>query len=132
MGTKQHVEMSFEYPFRGIARNDGGYSVNIGPEAGAALPYDLLLSALGSCFYATFLSITNEKKLSFEKVEIDLSGEKRDEVPTTLKNCRIVLKVMGVENQEGFQEALDLACNKCSIYQTLAHVAEMEAELQFG
>ena len=132
MGQKQHIEISFEYPFRGIARNKEGYSVKIGSEDGDARPYDLLLSALGACFYATFVSITNEKKLSFEKVEIDLSGEKRDEVPMTLKSCRIVLKVMGAENQQGFQESLDLASKNCSIYQTITHVAEMEAELQFG
>jgi putative redox protein len=50
----------------------------------------------------------------------------------TLKSCRIVLKVMGAENQQGFQESLDLASKNCSIYQTIAHVAEMETELQFG
>ena len=87
MGKKQHVEISFEYPFQGIARNKDGYSVNIGIEEGNAKPYDLLLSALGSCLYATFLSIANKKELSFKEVEIELSGEKRDEVPTTRKTA---------------------------------------------
>ena len=132
MGAKQHIEISFEFPFQGIARNEKGFSVNIGIEDDDARPYDLLLSALGACLYANFVAITNEKKLSFEKVEIDLSGERRDKVPMTLKNCRIVFKVMGAENQKGFQESLDLASKNCSIYQTISNVAEMETELKFG
>jgi len=129
--ANQHVELNFNYPFDGKAINDRGYEIAIN-EGEGVYPYDMLLSALGSCLYATFVSLTDKKKITFETVHMDISGEKREEIPATLKVCHVVLTVDGGDNEKGLTKSMELACKYCSIYQTLTHVAEMSWEIKFA
>jgi len=101
-------EVLFDYKkadLKSIGENDRGNKVEIDGSNKHSEPYDLLLMSLGSCLYATFEDIISKKKLSYEKLIMDITGEKRTETPTTLKYC--------------------------SIYNTLAHVAEMHSEMEF-
>ncbi len=132
MSAKKHVNMEFSIPFRGVGINDNGYRVEIDEGKKSAEPYDLLLMSLGSCLYSTFEDIILKKKLKYEKLEIDISGEKRTETPTTLEYCKIVFRVeTSNKNREAFKRSLELACKYCSIYNTLAYVADMQSEIVF-
>ena len=131
MGNKQHARVLFTPKFKGEGITDSGLKIPLGMEETQARPYDLLMIGLGTCFYATFLVLTREKEISFESVEIELSGVKRDETPTTLKNCRLEMTVTGAEDEPGLQEIFDLAGRNCSIYQTISQVAEMESIIIF-
>lgn len=132
MESIKHVTLNFTMPFNGEARNDGGYAVKIDETSESAKPYDLLLMALGSCLYSTFEDILVKKRLDYIELEIDITGEKREEVPTTLKYCNVVFKIRGDRtNEKNYRKALELACKYCSIYNTLNHVARMKAELNF-
>jgi len=103
----------------------------IGSGEGRLLPYDMLLGALSSCLYATFLGIAEKKRISFDSVDIEVTGEKRTEVPTTLKWCKVVFKIKDAQKEKGLIQAVDLAGEYCSIYQTLAAVADMTLEVEF-
>jgi putative redox protein len=132
MGSKTHVTMKFLQPFRGIGNNERNCVIKIGGEKGESGPYDLLLMSLGSCLYSTFEDILEKKKLTFEKLEIDISGTKRSEVPTTLEYCNVIFSTKtDDDNKKAFIKSLELACKYCSIYNTLTHVAEMNAEIDF-
>ena len=131
MGSNQHAKITFTPDYKGQGMTDSGLKIPLGIEEAQARPYDLLLLGLGTCFYATFLFESIQKELKFKSVEIDLSGEKREEIPMTLKTCRLEMTVTGAENEAGLQEAFDLAGRNCSIYQTLSHVAEMESVIAF-
>ena len=89
--------------------------------------------SLGSYLYSTFEDIIGKKKLTLEKLEIDISGTKRSEVPTTPEYCNVVFtaKTDG-NNKKAFIKSLELACKYCSIYNTLAYVAGMHAEMRFS
>ena len=132
MGSIKHVKMEFSMPFKGVGKTDRGNTVEIDEGKEHAEPYDLLLMALGSCLYSTFEDILAKKKLSYESLEIDLTGEKRSEIPTTLKYCNIVFTAKTDEkNRKSFTKSMELACKYCSIYNTLAHVADMNSEIRF-
>lgn len=132
MGRKAHATLEFSQPFRGTGMNDRYCVIKIGGKEKEAGPYDLLLMSLGSCLYSTFEDIIAKKKLTFEKLEIDISGEKRTEVPTTLEYCNVVFTAKTDEkNKKAFIKSLKLACKYCSIYSTLSNVAGMHSYMRF-
>ncbi len=129
----KHVTMEFSMPFKGIGKNDRGNTITIDEGDKYTEPYDLLLMALGSCLYSTFEDIITKKKLSYEMFEMDITGEKRTETPTTLKYCNIIFKAKTEEsNKKAFEKSMELACKYCSIYNTLSYVAEMHSEMVFS
>lgn len=103
----------------------------IGSGDNRLLPYDMLLGALASCLYSTFLDIAVKKRIGFSSVDIEVTGEKRTEVPTTLKWVKVRMQVSGAEKEKGLLQAADLAAQYCSIYQTLSHVADMSLTVEF-
>lgn len=126
----KHVDLSFDQAFEGRLTTEKG-SFSLGIAEGTLAPYDMLLAALGSCLYATFLEIINKKRITFDKVEITVDGDKRDEIPTTLSSVKVVFTVYGASKETGFAQAMKLATEYCSIYQTVSKVAEMSYELTF-
>lgn len=132
MADKIHTLIEFE-PFKGgTASTDSGYSIRMMDQENESVrPYELLFNALGGCLYATFEEIFKQKRLRCEAVSVDVSGVKREEVPMFLKECLVRFTVKGADKEIGFEKSLALACKYCSIYQTLARVAEMKADIEF-
>ncbi len=103
----------------------------LGVEKGTFEPYDLLFGALASCLYATFLDVAEKKKIGFESAHIEVTGEKRKEVPTVLTWVDTKITVKGAEKEKGLEKAFELATKYCSIYQTIGQVAEMTWSIEF-
>jgi putative redox protein len=127
-----HVKTHFKNSFEGILETQHG-NFNIGADQDNLRPYDMLSGALASCLYATFLDIVSKKKLDFEKADIFIDGEKREEVPTWFSfvevKAIIYLKEKGKE--KAFEKSFELATKYCSIYQTLSKVSEMKYSIEF-
>lgn len=121
---KKEVKLVFENTFNGelIAPKT---SINVGSSVGTVAPYDMLLGALGSCLYATFLDIMRKKRIQFDHAEMVITGEKREEIPTTLKWVHVEISVFAPDKEVGVERSFQLATEYCSIYQTISHVAEM-------
>lgn len=126
---KKEVTLKFTNEFEGELITPKA-SVKIGGEEGAVAPYDMLFGALGSCLYSTFLDVMKKKRIKFERFEMVITGEKRTEVPTTLKWVNVDARVYGPEKENGVNESFRLATEYCSIYQTISHVAEMSYEIR--
>jgi len=129
------VSVEFTNGFEGISTNGGGSRLAISGDAWR--PYELLFSALASCMYATFLDVIEKKRLAFESVTIEVDGEKLEDVPAYLKKCDIVFTIHGAAGDDEavagqFSASLKLAEKYCSIYNTLAKIAEMNTRLVFG
>ena len=103
----------------------------IGREADELQPYDMLLGALAARYYSTFLDIMKKKRVTYDSCEIKVQGVKREEIPATLETVSMSITVYGAEQERGFQQAADLAAKYCSVYQTIAEVAEMSYTLTF-
>jgi len=124
----EDIVLEFSNNFSGIMKAPNG-SLVIGDDG--FKPYNLLLGALGSCFYATFLSIVKKKRLSFSKADLKVSGRKREEVPTTLEEAKIELTIYGADSEEQFKKCAELGAEYCSIHETISKVANIKLELHF-
>ena len=98
---------------------------------GSLAPYDMLYGALASCLYSTFLDVAKKKHIDFDSVDMQVTGEKRTESPTTLKWVNVKMVIKNAQKEEGLLKSAELAAKYCSIYQTLAHVADMKLEVEF-
>jgi putative redox protein len=125
-----NILIQFDPNFVGTMTSPSG-SIRLGDQEGGMAPYHLLFGALGSCFYATFLSIAKKKRLTFAKAEIEISGEKRTEVPPTLQHVKIRLVVHNPSDEAGLLKSAHLGAQFCSIHETISKVAQMEHEVQF-
>ncbi|WP_459129076.1 OsmC family protein [Guggenheimella bovis] len=108
--------------------SNGKNTVKIFTEDGF-MPYDLLFAGLSSCFYSTFQDVLEKKKIVVDKVEIEVTGEKRKEIPMTLTWVKLDIKVYGDVDEEQVKKAADLAAKYCSIHETISKVAEMSHEV---
>lgn len=124
------ADVYFENTFKGVLDVPKG-KVPIGVEEGTVAPYDLLFGALASCLYATFLDVAEKKKIGFESARIEVTGEKRTEVPTVLTWVDTKMIIKGAEKEAGLEKSYELATKYCSIYQTIAQVAEMSWSVEF-
>lgn len=123
-----HVKMNFKSK-EGNLITDSNVNVKIFDEG--VRPYELLLGALGSCFYATFLSIVEKKRLTYDEVKLDISGTKRTEVPQTLEEVNIKMIITNPSNEQQLLRSAELGAKYCSIYETLSKVAKMNLEVIF-
>lgn len=97
-----------------------------------ALPYDLLQGALASCLHSTFLGVLEEEGLNINFVEYNISGNKRDSVPTTFEFVEVKASIDTASSEAKVREAMKVASERCSIYQTIAQVATMELIVEFA
>ncbi len=126
------VKIVFDNKYHGIVTGHHG-SAQIGPAEGALAAYDMVLGGLGACLNHTFQTVMDKKRLSFQAIKYDIRGEKREEVPTTLKRVSVDVMVTGVDDnkQAHVKRAMELATEYCSVFVTISHVAEMEWSIRF-
>lgn len=127
------VQLSFTNEFSGTLKTS--YSeLTIGSGEGTFQPYPLLMGALGACLYATFIGVVKKMKLDFTSCDLNIEWEKRTEVPTTCKIAIVHAKIYGAEEEkkDRYTHAFKLATEYCSIYNTVAKVAEMRYEVDFN
>ena len=124
------IKMSFNDGFKGEMTSPTA-SVNIGKNDNGAQPYHLLYGALGSCFYATFLSISEKMRLSFDRATLEVSGTKRETSPTTLDYVKIEMVVYQPNDEVKLLKAAELGAKHCSIHETISKVATIELVVKF-
>lgn len=119
------ARLHFDQGFVGSASGDRA-TLAINMEAVGFQPYELLYSALGSCVHATFLGIAEKMRVTYDSVDYHITGVKRDEIPTFLVECTMTITVNGASDQGKFDKAFDLGTQYCSVFNTLAKVAQMK------
>ena len=129
--SQTRVELKFSNTFEGELTTARG-TASVGQGEGQLRPYDMLLGALGTCFYATFLDIARKMRLEYESAAIDITGVKREEVPTTLSTVDMIFTISGAGDQKGFQRAAELAARYCSVHETVSKVATIRLDLRFA
>ncbi|MGI6687806.1 MAG: OsmC family protein [Christensenellales bacterium] len=126
-----NVSLQFGTEFEGTLQADDR-QIAIGRKAGGMASYELLLGALGSCYYATFISIARKMRLEYEGADIAIHGVKRDKIPETLQTVEMTITIRGAQDEKGFDRASELAAKYCSVHETIAQVADIALELRFA
>lgn len=91
---------------------------------GHVMPYDLTYSAIAGCLYSTFLRECEKEGLSVDHAELNVNGEKRTTVPTTVRKLDIHLLVSSKDPEDRLRDAFHEAMKHCSMVQTFLKVAE--------
>ena len=92
-------------------------------------PYEYLLGALSGCFYSTLCSF--DRKSSWQSLEIEVRGIKRDTVPTTLEKTTLDITVFKAEDRAEFESLVAKASMSCSIFKTLEAVSKMDVVISY-
>ena len=125
------VAMSFSNEFEGTMSTKNT-QVEIGRNQGQLLPYDMMLGALGACYYATFVDVAKKMRLQYQRAAIDIKGVKREEVPTILKEVTMTLTIFGAVDEKGFQRASAMAAKYCSVHETISRVSDIDLVVKFS
>lgn len=130
--SKTCIRDEFSNQFKGVLKAEQA-ELKLGSGEGELKPYELLLGALGACYHHTLITVIDKKRLSFEGVDYEISGEKREEVPTTLKTVHMQLNFHGVKEADRvqFNKACELAAKYCSIHATIAQVADITTDINY-
>ena len=124
------VKLKFDSNYVGELTSPTG-TIKLGSQDNGMKPYHLLFGAIASCFYATFLSVAEKMKVSFTDVDIEVSGNKRDETPATLDQVTIQMVVYNGTDQNKLKRAADLGAQYCSIHGTVSKVANIDLVVTF-
>lgn len=105
--------------------------VNIGETENGLYPYHMLFGALGSCFYATFLSVAKKMKLTFDKASVEVSGYKSDPSLKVLDRVDMELIIDNPSDENKLIKSAKLGAEYCSIHELVSKSAEIKLNIKF-
>ena len=107
-------------------------TIKIGDAEDGMYPYHMFFGAIGSCFYSTFLSIAQKKRLSFEKATLEVSGYKETGKENNLiEQITMKLKIIGPSNEKGLMKSAELGTKFCSIHELLSKATNIDLIVDF-
>ena len=127
-----NITSIFKNEERGIIKSKAG-NLTVSFEGKSFSPYELFLGGYVSCLHSTFKSIADKKRIPFEGVTYDVTGHKREEIPTYLKKLTTIITFKGIkkEKEKAIEKSMRLAKKYCSISATINQIAEMKFKIFF-
>lgn len=124
------INLSFQPDLHGVAHIPGKPDLPVLKDGYA--PYEMLISALGACFFHTFREIVEKMKLQFDHLELQIHGERKADPPQTLVRVQMDAQIFGAQGEhEKFDRAFELAEKYCSVHETVARVATIDSQLTY-
>ncbi len=124
------IILTFDPKFKGEMASPTG-QIALGNQENGMKPYHLLYGALGSCFYATFLGVVDKMRLTFDEIKLEITGNKREVVPTMLDHVVMRFTVVNPSHEEKMKKAAHLGAEYCSIHETIKKVAQIDLIVEF-
>lgn len=130
--TQDKITVQMTNDFKGTVIGPHG-TIPVGGDKERMAPYHMLFGALATCYYATFVAVARKQKADFVDATVEVTGEKRDEIPATLKWVKITMTVRGADpkNHKKLLKASELGAKYCSIHETISKVADIKIEVIF-
>jgi len=125
-----NIQLSYDYDFKGEIISPSAKTA-VGASENGLKPYHMLFGALGSCFYATFLSVAQKMKLTFDEAHIVVSGEKTDPELKILDQIKMDMVVTNPSHEERLIKAAKLGSKHCSIHALVSKAANIELNVTF-
>lgn len=106
---------------------------SIGGEGKGVRPMELVLMALGSCASFDLAMILKKQRQEPEDIQVEVVGERREEIPTIFTKIHITFTFTGTIDEEKAQKAAELAVKKyCSVHDMLvAGGVQIDYSLKF-
>lgn len=132
MGESIHITTTYNQ-HDGSLITDKGTTIALGGDKDTVAPYELLLGGLSYCLFKTFESIAEKMQVEYAGMDIDIVGVKRDDKVAMLETVTLKVDAKGIkEEQKGkFSKAFEVSTRYCSVFNTLAKIAEMKWDINF-
>jgi putative redox protein len=130
MGETTHITAQYNQ-HDGTLLTDRGSTVLLDNTKEGVAPYELLLGGLSSCLFRTYESIAEKMKFAYDGMQMDITGVKREDKVAMLETVTIKVVAKGVEERDKFTKAFEIATRYCSVFNTLAKIAEMKWDIDF-
>jgi len=107
--------------FAGMADSTHWITIDGPPEFGGQnagpRPKELVLIALGGCTGSDVVSILKKKRVAFDRLDINLTAELREEHPQIYKSIHVEYIIRGSDiNQSDVERAIELSSTKyCAV-----------------
>ncbi len=125
-----NIKLNYDYDFKGEIISPTA-KTNLGDAENGLQPYHMLFGALGSCFYATFLSVAKKMRLTFDEASIEISGYKTDPNIKILDKVEMNLLITNPSNEERLLKSAKLGAEYCSIHALVSKAAEITLNVDF-
>ncbi|HPJ23862.1 MAG TPA: OsmC family protein [Bacillota bacterium] len=126
-----NIKLVIDNQFVGELQTPTG-TAKVGDQEGGIMPYHMLFGALASCFYSTFLVISQKKRLTFDSAVVEVSGEKETgKEVNLLSKATVKVTVKNPSNEPGLRKSAELGAKFCSIYTTLSKIADITLVVEF-
>ncbi|MGV6850899.1 MAG: OsmC family protein [bacterium] len=117
------------------ASDENGMTVTIDGKPGTELgegqgmsPMQLVLSAVGGCSVFDVVTILKKQKQKLDNVQVQVSAERREEIPQVFTKIHIHFVLTGEFEQKKLQRALKLSVEK---YCSVGHMLEKSVDITY-
>lgn len=125
-----NILLNWDYDFKGEIISPTA-KVNVGEADNGLYPYHMLFGALGSCFYATFLSVAKKMRLTFDHASIEISGHKSDPNIKILDHIEMNLTIVNPSDKDKLEKSAKLGSQYCSIHELVSKAANIKLNIVF-
>jgi len=124
------VVLKWDSEFKGELFSPTG-TAKLGDQDEGLYPYHLFFGALGSCFYATFVSIALKMRLEYDKAKIEVSGSKNNPNSKIIEVIDMKMTIKNPNDQEKLLKAAELGTKYCSIHELVSRSAQVNLVVEF-
>lgn len=139
MSTRMQIKLVQTGPVKFMATNAAGAAgvidgpADMGGENAGLRPMETLLSALAGCSSMDVIHIMKKQRENLERLEVEVEGERADEVPAVFTRIHLRFKGHGAIDMVKFQKAVALSMEKyCSVSKMLQPSVDITAEAVLG
>ncbi|MFO7969178.1 MAG: OsmC family protein [Candidatus Izemoplasmatales bacterium] len=125
------INLNWDYDFKGEIISPSG-KANLGDSENGLMPYHLLFGALGSCFYATFVSVAKKMRLTFDNASIEVSGKKLDDDSKVIQYLEMNMVIKNPSDKEKLLKSAKLGTQYCSIHELISRTAQIKLNVEFN
>ena len=91
----------------------------------------MFFGALGSCFYATFLSVALKMRLEFTDVKIEVTGSRDNPESKVIEVVNMKMTIKNPSDKEKLLKAAELGTKYCSIHELVSRSAQVNLTVDF-
>ena len=124
------VVMKWDSDFKGELVSPTG-TAKLGDQDEGLYPYHLFFGAIGSCFYATFLSIALKMRLEFDSAKLEVSGAKINPDSKIIEVVDMKMIIKNPSDEEKIKKAAELGTKYCSIHELVSRSAKVNLIVEF-
>lgn len=103
----------------------------LGDQDEGLYPYHMFFGALGSCFYATFLSVALKMRLEFTDVKIEVTGSRDNPESKVIEVVNMKMTIKNPSDKEKLLKAAELGTKYCSIHELVSRSAQVNLTVDF-